>query len=165
MTGCSVAAAGRDFLDEFPLPAAEENEKRRLIIETRPFSSPLAKEDDDVLGILGIMFFLGEEERFDLTRLICPMQETLGEVGSLQTASLLFLRTRAALGTKGTIGPEKYALLEEDDVVLLWWWWRSLPGLNGGTRCPKDIALGSIFKSLFLFFGFEVEVWCLLSID
>ena len=159
-----MAAAGRDFLDEFPLPAAEENEKRRLIIETRPFSSPLVREDDDVLGILGIMFFLGEEERFDLTRLICPMQETLGEVGSLQTASLLFLLTRAALGTK-TIGPEKYALLEEDDVVL-WLWWRSFPGLNGGTRCPKDIALGSIFKSLFLFFGFEVELeaWCLLSI-
>ena len=140
-------------------PADDENEKRRLNFEKRPLlSSPLVKEEEDGLG-----FFLGEE-RFDLTSLIWPMQETLGEVGSSQTASLLFLLTRAALGTK-TIGPEKYALLEEDDVVL-WLWWRSFPGLNGGTRCPKDIALGSIFKSLFLFFGFEVELeaWCLLSI-
>lgn len=165
-----MAAEGCDFLDALPPPPAaadDENEKRRLIIETpRLFSSPLVREDDDVLsGILGIagLFFLGEEEeRFDLTRLICPMHETLGEVGSLQTASLLFLRTRAALGTRGTMGPEKNALFED---VVLWWWWRSLPGLNGGTRCPNDIALGSIFKSLFLFFGFEVEVWCLLSID
>ena len=119
MTGCSVAAAGRDFLDEFPLPAAEENEKRRLIIETRPFSSPLAKEDDDVLGILGIMFFLGEEERFDLTRLICPMQETLGEVGSATTTPLLLvlLLALADVGSNGVIGLEKkYPLLAVEIV-------------------------------------------------
>lgn len=154
MTGCSVTAAGWGVIDLSPPPADEEKEKSRLNFEKRP----LVKEDDDVLG-----FFLGEE-RFDLTSLIWPMQETLGEVGSSQTASLLFLLTRAALGTK-TIGPEKYALLD-DDVVL---WWRSCPGLNGGTRCPNDMALGSIFSILFLFFGFEVEVegeaWCLLSID